>query len=253
MDLGVPECKMLSLIKNCAVLSKQAYLEPTDINLDSFSFSFISNKAKDTELYAIKKQDTLYIVFRGTEINSRQDRFTDYLFFPYSPCPLNNKIKVHRGFYNSFKSIELELTNYIFSARPSKIIFTGHSLGGALALLSSYFLSKTLFHTNKFIKSVITFGAPKVGNKYFVADYKQQYFYNSILCVVNNSDIVPQLPLFFYQPVGNIIYINRFGTKHFFGYPKWVIFDQLISMVKHRFDSISDHNIDNYIMAFNEQ
>jgi hypothetical protein len=48
------------------------------------------------------------------------------------------------------------------------IIFTGHSLGGALAILAAYYLSH--FYN---IEAVFTFGAPDVGNCEFVAHYNR--------------------------------------------------------------------------------
>jgi hypothetical protein len=68
-------------------------------------------------------------------------------------------------------------------------LVTGHSLGGALATLTSYHLAK-LGHT---IYGVYTIACPRVGNPAFARDYNDTvpYHYRS----ANLDDLVTQLPL----------------------------------------------------------
>lgn len=88
---------------------------------------------------------------------------------------------VHSGFYVFFKRIwpliERELIRL-----PRPWIVTGHSLGGALAMLAGPIVHPDL---------ICTFGAPKVGNETFY----QLKAENALWRVVNHTDLVPHLPL----------------------------------------------------------
>lgn len=109
-----------------------------------------------------------------------------------------NKLRVHLGFYKAFLGVKQEIEEAIFTLlsvvpkdKPVRILITGHSLGGALALLCSAWLMlwldpdfkgesrtdriTTEMNTQSDILSIgrlrivtVTFGAPKVGTPEFV-------------------------------------------------------------------------------------
>ena len=54
--------------------------------------------------------------------------------------------------------------------RPSRIILTGHSLGGALAVLAAHELQRELALPGAAI-SCYTFGAPRTGNHAYALEY----------------------------------------------------------------------------------
>ena len=67
---------------------------------------------------------------------------------------------------------------------------TGHSLGGALALLASWlFLRKTVP-----VHQIYTFGAPMVGNKEVANAFAREYP-GQIFRYVNGPDPIPLLPM----------------------------------------------------------
>ncbi len=88
---------------------------------------------------------------------------------------------VHSGFYVFLKRvwplIERELIHL-----PRPWIVTGHSLGGALAMLVGPIIHPDL---------ICTFGAPKVGNETFY----QIKTGHALWRLVNHTDLVPHLPL----------------------------------------------------------
>jgi len=88
---------------------------------------------------------------------------------------------VHSGFYVFLKRIWPKLDAMLHSL-PRPWIFTGHSLGGALASLAG-----ALEHPDL----VCTFGAPKVGNADFCSLRNATDYWR----FVNANDLVPRLPL----------------------------------------------------------
>jgi predicted lipase len=70
----------------------------------------------------------------------------------------------------------------------SKIIVTGHSLGGSLAILAAADLAKT--HGK--IEQVYTFGQPRVGNAAFASHY--QSLVSNTFRLIDFADIVPHVP-----------------------------------------------------------
>ena len=124
----------------------------------------------------------ILVAFRGT--SSLEDFLCDADFFT-TRINLNTDARVHLGFYRAYKSIESRLkarldeiitrravgssTCNLQPATCTSIVFTGHSLGGALALLAAYYLSH--FYN---IEAVYTFGAPDVGNAAFTKSFNRR-------------------------------------------------------------------------------
>lgn len=88
--------------------------------------------------------------------------------------------RVHSGFYLIFKRIRPILAP-VLETLPRPWIFTGHSLGGALASIAGVVFRADL---------VSTFGAPKVGNAAF-GELGQAV---AVWRMVNGRDLVPRLP-----------------------------------------------------------
>ncbi|MEM1443550.1 MAG: lipase family protein [Verrucomicrobiota bacterium] len=87
---------------------------------------------------------------------------------------------VHSGFYVFFKRVWPKIWP-VLETLPRPWVFTGHSLGGALATIAGVIARPEV---------VCTFGAPKVGN----AEFYQLLLPESNWRVVNESDLVPRLP-----------------------------------------------------------
>ena len=95
-------------------------------------------------------------------------------------------VGIHAGFYDQY----LKICDFVWTEldlRRGEIIFTGHSLGGALATIFSYCHS---------FSHCYTFGAPGVGGRKFVSSFKRNRKitkYKSIR-VVNGEDSICKAP-----------------------------------------------------------
>lgn len=144
--------------------------------------------------------------FRGSEETGIEDWITDVKFIPQEyPFEKGSggAMRVHGGFMEAYQSVREALLGKAKEAGGSKIISTGHSLGGALAVLFAADVKGVLPK-----KEVIcyTFGCPKVGNQAY-AD-----FYNARVPqtyrVVNGADLVPKIPPAGYEHVGQMVQLG---------------------------------------------
>ena len=136
----------------------------------------------------------LVIAFRGTE-KELDDWLTDANAVPAPGLP--DGIKVHKGFWEALNSkpdgggktvLErvgeiLEMDDARDGERKLPCFFTGHSLGGALALLATREIAPDING------ACYTFGAPRVASYEYFTNMKTPVFR-----VVNSSDIVPRVP-----------------------------------------------------------
>jgi pimeloyl-ACP methyl ester carboxylesterase len=90
-----------------------------------------------------------------------------------------------------------------------EVLFTGHSLGGALAVLAAARWWET---QPQGIDAIHTFGQPRVAQ----GDFQEAFGANlSLRChrFVNNKDIVPRVPPGF-DHVGQLMWFDRAGDLH---------------------------------------
>ncbi|KAL0076055.1 lipase [Phycomyces blakesleeanus] len=148
----------------------------------------------DTSGFIVRndKAKTINLSFRGT--NSIRSFITD-IELVSQPYPPVKGARLHTGFYNSY----LEVQNIVVSSMIDqitkysgyKVTVSGHSLGGAVAVISAMDLYQrdTRFTSSNLV--VYTFGSPRIGNKEFA--YYAAGTGIKIQRVVNNRDIIPHL------------------------------------------------------------
>ena len=135
----------------------------------------------------------LVLAFRGTE-----KKISDWLTDARCVPTVEGKSKVHSGFLDAFavkedadgKTVKDAVEDILArdeakdeNGEPLPLFITGHSLGGALALLATKLVAPDVNG------ACYTFGAPRVGN------YECFRFLKTpVYRIVNSSDIVPRVP-----------------------------------------------------------
>jgi triacylglycerol lipase len=184
-----------------ALVSEQSY---TGFSCFDWSELYeISDEKTCTQLAILTNIDgEVVIAFRGSEsrtdwsinLDWKQSFFHESLINPQETIVLNSqreRIRVHRGFYRSYLSVREKIYHYISTHGRTKITLTGHSLGGAIAVLCAYDLAKHLSSEIKVLETY-TFGAPRVGNRAFYKELAE--LVPNSWHYVNGADIVPRLP-----------------------------------------------------------
>jgi triacylglycerol lipase len=131
------------------------------------------------------------------------------------------------------------------------VYVTGHSLGGALALMATAELAN---HQDASIRDSIaacyTFGCPRAGDASF-----DQYVKVPLYRVTNGVDLVPAVPPFFlgYRHVGDTRYFGAAGVSPFRRSPNffqkaWPTLLGLLAFLRTgTFLNVADHNMQVYI------
>lgn len=144
----------------------------------------------DVTYFIALRRDAALIVFRGTD--SAKDLATDLNFKP-KIVPYGNyksKIRVHTGFISAYKNSEIRDKIFgMINSDIKNIYITGHSFGGALALLCAVDFQ---YHDNTRNIEVVVFGCPRVGNRAFAVSYNKRV--PNTMRVENGNDIVTKLP-----------------------------------------------------------
>uniref|UniRef100_A0A6C0CJX5 Fungal lipase-type domain-containing protein n=1 Tax=viral metagenome TaxID=1070528 RepID=A0A6C0CJX5_9ZZZZ len=247
---------MTTIIKDCGELSKQVYSEPEKIlkgwkksGLLEVEPRIVLDEATDTEsmvsVYSKKVDGLVYkyivVAVRGTE--SFTDVLKDLDVRKTQPTFVKKhydhlRVKVHNGFYEQYQAIRPRIFNHIKRLQAkhnlSRVIFTGHSLGAAVASILA--LSYKMNHTGMNV-SCVTFGSPRVGNKYFAKSFD---IIDHSYRVVNYQDPVCKIP-------------SRWRFRHVKGVvlmkDKKVIYGERQSFFRSLWSGISlgSHRMDYYI------
>lgn len=160
----------------------------------------------NTQAYVLTSDDHIVVAFRGTEmpnsIEGLKDCFlSDALNLLIVPegrlgtdlAAAGVGARFHQGFVNAIAEVwppvlaevEAELKK---SERPLWV--TGHSLGGALAMLAAWLFGRRMINVHQ----VYTFGAPMVGNATAAQAFDRELT-GKIFRYVNGPDPVPLLPM----------------------------------------------------------
>jgi predicted lipase len=105
--------------------------------------------------------------------------------------------KIHRGFLKAYNSISSEIQqrlNVLLEEHPTySVVIVGHSFGGAMATLATRFLNFTTDGVPDRNVSMVSIGAPRVGNDVFGERLRERGF--NLYRVVNERDGFARIPL----------------------------------------------------------
>lgn len=203
---------------------------------------FFSNNG--SQAHAVWDDNEIVIAFRGTEPDEFADLKADLNLWPDRA---ESGGWVHNGFQNALDEIWNKIFLLIEAHDDKQLIFTGHSLGGAMATVAA----SRCKHLDP---KLYTFGSPRVGNADFVNSFKNVKHYR----FVNNNDIVPTVPMWWmgYAHHGTCMYIDYTGcVRNFTPWQKFIdkMKGRWRALVKSQaFDGLYDHSCDYYCLYTSE-
>jgi len=162
-------------------LSQLAYFTFDRIRAKTNEFGAIRLSLYDhngTQGFFAEFKDMAVVSFRGTQLNEQADIKSSFTFWKQ---PFGD-VKVHKGFATSIERLIPNILADVTQVPEDKrIVFVGHSLGGALS---------TLLSARHKPDELVTFGAPRVAGPE-LAEYLSDIEYHRI---VTKWDLVRWLP-----------------------------------------------------------
>lgn len=198
---------------------------------------------QNTQAFLAKNDQTMILAFRGTQPNMIRDWLYDL-----DGHQVNGPVgKVHEGFLCALHYIWLDVWKTLQQERGERSLWiTGHSLGGALAVLAA---AKLRFEKAQPISGLYTYGQPRVGDFEFSSRFDQG-FGDYTFRFVNYQDIVPRVPLrtMNYYDLGTFFYFNE---NHYDPGTTWgeILLHKIGDTIQQIVDNngITDHYMDNYL------
>lgn len=250
-DAGLSRQTALSL----AQLSELVYEAPAVVRafIESIGMQscWLEASSSDSQGVIAFDDDRIIIAFRGTK--EPADWLTDLCFKQQGMASDGDGRRVHRGFMSAQIEIGRIVRAVILDSdrRGGLPVFvTGHSLGGALAVLEAHELAENGFEVH-----LCTFGQPRVGSSELMQEVWEKT--KSYWRLVNNNDVVPRSPPsdWNFAHAGLLHHISHDGQV--MANPSWWVMmaDRIIGRIKSRqlnplkwtTDGLDDHSMAEYV------
>jgi hypothetical protein len=156
----------------------------------------------------------LVLAFRGTEQDRLEDILTDARA---NLVPSPGGGRVHKGFLEAFRRVEQPIRAALEENKGPPVYITGHSLGGALALMATRYLGSDS------TGATYTYGCPRAADDTFFRPIK-----TPVYRIVNAADGVARLPFGYMLsivlslirliPINGTRTLSEWLRRHFLGY-----------------------------------
>jgi predicted lipase len=218
----------------------------------------------NSQCYIATNDKNIVVAFRGTESPATIDGLKDWLLNdavnlliqPTGPLAADFVAagvgaRWHMGFITAINNVWSEVFSTV-NAEVEKddrtLWVTGHSLGGAMALLGSWLFNRKGISVHQ----IYTYGAPMIGNDTVAKSFDAE-FANKIFRYCNTEDPIPKLPTLSLianhymhcqremglgaaaASVGN--FLQAFVSKTVNGVLSGALFDEIWQAVKQRLDA----------------
>ena len=166
----IPGCNVKEAL-TFAYLSELAYKPYNTVKQNVKKYKLeakkqIYDRHTDTNGFIASNNTTLVVVFRGTNIYSAKNILTDARFIKKAID--NSQVYCHGGFVDASNAVYTSIEDYVKKhVGKKKLFITGHSLGGALASILTYRLSKKYQQLHPIM---YVYGCPPTCDKKF-SDY----------------------------------------------------------------------------------
>lgn len=207
------------------------------LGLTGFIWIDLTAQFEDTYAIVASGPGFVIIAFRGTKSfgNWMTDLQSTPVSYPWIFESAPEIGAIHAGFGHALRDAWTQIADALSDivpppgsipgdSQPPALWVTGHSLGGALAVLTGAAFSMWMNAPIRSVNGVYTFGQPRVGLYGFCGNY-DHLLKNRTFRFVNNHDLVPRVPFrgWDYADVGNMIHFDNSGTPHRES-PQWTNF-----------------------------
>jgi predicted lipase len=212
----------------------------------------------DTQAFIASDDEVIVVCFRGTDDPKAAIVDAKIRRVPYVGVRgLREGVgTVHRGFYDAFTEIESELIDTVYDDHGGQdhdkpILVTGHSLGGALAVLGADQLAVGPRKVRLY-----TFGQPRVFNGPQALDCAGRLLgYHRF---IHNNDVVTRVPPGWctrYRHAGRVNHFTHTG-RHLVDPESWMAFadrvmgrwnSRKLNPLKWTSDGLDDHSMKHYV------
>lgn len=183
-----------------AQASRIAYLPPYEAEVEfvELGFDSVELMADGSMIgYVVSVEDVSVIVFRGT------DDAGDWLANLDRSIAKTPDGPAHRGFYKAYVPLSYQAIELVRASDAKSAWLTGHSLGGALAVLCAYELARD---ETIDVAGLMTFGQPMAARPP-LTDRIEDLLRSRYVHFANNRDIVPRIPPSF-DHFGSLVYYH---------------------------------------------
>jgi len=179
-DSSIPS---FTIIKQSAILSAASYIDVPEKGIAGTDFKLVEQvvlEGSAVSYFLARNRNTQALSFRGTA--NLENVLVD--LDVSLALDAHSEILLHQGFAAAAWAVYQNVKPRLDVSQP--VITTGHSLGGAIAVIVAMYLQRDGFD----VPRVITFGQPKVTNVAGASAYSTL----PLMRIVTPKDIVPLVP-----------------------------------------------------------